>query len=171
MESVCVDGLALAETVSTLQRKWILEGWEKAPGEVFVFKKKAGIFYDWETMDLALYDSFDPQLRLARSPSEWSEAFEASFNRLHSALHAVVSEPVVLLGKDLAATTFEFCARLQRADRTIQGVICRTSHVFRMTKSGWKIVREHTSGHSVSKEEVEAQIAKIEPQKVDLFRL
>lgn len=141
--------------VAQLQRRWILEGWEKAPGETFVFDHKAGIFYDWKSTDMALYDSFDPQLRLAKSPREWAEAFEASFNRMHSAIHAVIAEPQVLVSGDLAASTFEFCARLERADGTASGVICRTSHVFARRNGTWKIVREHTSGRTVPVAEVE----------------
>ncbi|KQN77213.1 hypothetical protein ASE94_17045 [Devosia sp. Leaf64] len=155
--------------VAQLQRRWILEGWEKAPGEPFVFEKKAGLFYDWESADTALYDSFDPQLRLARSPREWAEAFETSFNRMHSAVHAVIAEPDVLVSGDVAASTFEFCARLEQADGTASGVICRTSHVFRRSGGTWKIVREHTSGRGVPVEEVENLLKRFEPAKrVDL---
>lgn len=148
-----------------MQRRWILEGWEKAPGETFVFNDKLGSFYDGASADFALYDSFDPELRLARSPDEWAEAFEASFNRLDSALHAVISEPQVLVSGDFAASTFEFGARLQRADGTASGVICRTSHVFRLRNNAWKIVREHTSGRTVPPAEVENLLARFEPAK------
>jgi ketosteroid isomerase-like protein len=154
-----------ATDVAQLQRRWILEGWEKAPGETFVFKDKLGSFYDGESADLALYDSFDPELRLARSPDEWADAFEASFNRLHSALHAVIAEPQVLVSGDLSASTFEFCARLQRADGTASGVICRTSHVLRRQNDAWRIVREHTSGRTVPLGEVEELLARFEPAK------
>lgn len=155
----------MSEIVAQVQRRWILEGWEKAPGETFVFKDKAGLFYDWESADVALYDSFDPELRLARSPSEWAEAFEASFSRMHSALHAVIAEPQVMVAGEFAASTFEFCARLQRADGTASGVICRTSHVFGRRDGVWKIVREHTSGRTVSVAEVEDLLDRFEPGK------
>jgi hypothetical protein len=158
-----------AEVVAQLQRMWILEGWEKAPGEKFVFRRKAGVFYDWESTELALYDSFDPELRLARRPTEWETAFEASFDRMRSALHAVIAEPVVVVSNDIAAATFEFCARLERADGTAQGVICRTSHVFQLTTGSWKIIREHTSGRTVALDAVEALLIKFEPHKMALF--
>ena len=161
--------MTAATEIAELQRRWILQGWEKAPGEKFVFKDKAGIFYDWESADMALYDSFDPDLRLARSPGEWAEAFEASFDRMHSALHAVIAEPQVLVSGAFAASTFEFCARIQRADGTANGVICRTSHVFGLRARGWKIVREHTSGRTVPVEEVERLLEQFEPDKLAMI--
>ena len=118
---------------------------------------------------MALYDSFDPDLRLARSPREWAEAFEASFDRMHSALHAVIAEPQVLVSGALAASTFEFCARIQRADGTANGVICRTSHVFGLRDGGWQIVREHTSGRTVPVEEVERLLEQFEPDKLAMI--
>ncbi|SFV30865.1 SnoaL-like domain-containing protein [Devosia crocina] len=157
------EALAVAE----LQRRWILEGWEKSPGERFVFKDKAGQFYDWASKDVALFDSFDPELRLARSPGEWAEAFEASFNRMHSALHAVIAEPDVLVCGDIAASAFGFCARLQRGHGMASGVLCRTSHVFTRSSGDWKIVREHTSGRTITAAEAEELLARHKPQKLE----
>lgn len=158
--------LSAEQIVAGLQRRWILEGWEKQAGERFVFADKVGHFYDWESQSAAYYDTFDPQLRLARSPAEWSDAFEAPFDAMHSALHAVTDEPQVLVDGELAAATFEFCARLQAADGKVTSTICRTSHVWALRNGEWRIVREHTSCRLVPQDELEALLRQHEPQKL-----
>lgn len=160
------EGRSAEEIIAALQRRWILEGWEKAPGERFVFKDKVGHFYDWSAEGATYYDTFDPQLRIARSPDEWRDAFEAPFDRMHSALHAVTDEPDVLVRGETAAATFEFCARLQASDGKVTSTICRTSHVWGLRDGEWRIIREHTSCRLVSIEELKALLAKREPQKL-----
>jgi ketosteroid isomerase-like protein len=152
--------------IAELQRRWILEGWEKQPGEEFVFTKKVGEFYDWDNAHSTMHDTFDPQYRLARSPQEWSDAFEAPFQSMTSALHAVTDEPDVMVAGDFAASTFEFCARLEGGDGTLTGTICRTSHVWGLREGTWKIIREHTSCRLVPIEEVHELLRRFEPQKV-----
>lgn len=154
------------EIIAALQRRWILEGWEKAPGERFVFKDKVGQFYDWEATGATYYDTFDPQLRIARSPAEWRDAFEKPFDAMHSALHAVTDEPDVLVRGEMAAATFEFCARLQAKDGKVTSTICRTSHVWGLRDGEWRIIREHTSCRLVPLEELEGLLRKHEPQKL-----
>jgi ketosteroid isomerase-like protein len=154
------------QTIRQLQRRWILEGWEKQRGERWVFNDKVGHFYDWDNPATSLHDTFDPQLRVAHSPHEWSEAFEPSFAAMNSALHAVTDEPDVLVSGDLAAANFEFCARLEAADGKVTGAVCRTSHVWGLKDGQWTIVREHTSCRVVPAEEVNALLDKFEPGKL-----
>ena len=154
------------QTVGQLQRRWILEGWEKQPGERFVFKDKVGHFYGWDHHVTSLHDTFDPQLRVAHSPHEWAEAFETSFDSMQSALHAVTDEPDILVSGDMASATFEFCARLEAADGKVTGAVCRTSHVWGLKDGQWTIIREHTSCRVVPLEEVHALLGKFEPQKL-----
>jgi ketosteroid isomerase-like protein len=153
-------------TIAELQRRWILEGWEKQPGEVWVFTRKVGEFYDWNNPGSTMHDTFDPQYRLARGPQEWSDAFEPPFQAMTSALHAVTDEPDVMVAGDFAASTFEFCARLEGGDGKLTGTICRTSHVWGLRDGAWKIVREHTSCRIVPIEEVHELLRRFEPQKV-----
>ncbi|WP_449397227.1 nuclear transport factor 2 family protein [Devosia riboflavina] len=152
--------------VADLQRQWILEGWEKQPGEHWTFDGKVGHFYDWDNSATSLHDTFDPQLRVARSPKEWADAFEPSFAGMNSALHAVTDEPDVLVSGDIASATFEFCVRLEAGDSKVTGAICRTSHVWGFKNGKWTIIREHTSCRVASVQEVQALLGKFEPQKL-----
>lgn len=152
--------------VQALHRKWILEGWEKKPGETFDFKEKLGALYDWESDATLLHDTADAQLRLARSPQEWADAFERNFGRMRSALHAVTDGPYVLASGDMASSHLQFCARLESADGSLSGVLCRNSMVWLKRAGVWRIVREHTSGKAISIEETEALLRKFEPQKL-----
>jgi ketosteroid isomerase-like protein len=154
-----------AHAVAQLQRRWILEGWEKQPGEHFVFKDKVGHFYDWNNPATSLHDTFDPKLRVARSPQEWADAFEAPFDAMHSALHVVIDEPDVLVSGEIASATFQFCARLEAADGKVTGALCRTSHVWGFKDGQWTIIREHTSCQTGPLEQVHALLGKFEPQK------
>ena len=154
------------QAVADLQRRWILEGWEKQPGERWTFNDKVGRFYDWENGATSLHDTFDAQLRVARSPKEWAEAFEPSFAGMNSALHAVTDEPDVLVSGDIASANFEFCVRLEARDGKVTGAVCRTSHIWGLKDGKWAIIREHTSCRVVPLEEVEALLEKFEPQKL-----
>ena len=45
------------QAAGALHRRWILEGWERAPGDGRCsFREKLGRFYDWESPDVVLYD-------------------------------------------------------------------------------------------------------------------
>ncbi|UXN76026.1 hypothetical protein N8D56_25215 (plasmid) [Devosia sp. A8/3-2] len=68
------------QTVGQLQRRWILEGWEKQSGESWVFNNKVGHFYDWDNPATSLHDTFDPQLRVAQ-PDGVGRSVRAVFRR------------------------------------------------------------------------------------------
>ncbi len=58
-----------ADKIAALHRRWMLEGWEKKPGDgPWGFRDKLGEFYDWSGGRLALHDTFDPQHRWAAAP-------------------------------------------------------------------------------------------------------
>jgi ketosteroid isomerase-like protein len=162
-ESIMAENKAHAQTIAGLQRRWILEGWEKAPGEDWRFDEKVRGFYDHDNPATTLHDTFDPQLRVTRSPAEWRDAFEPSFRAMRSALHAVTDEPDVLVMGDMAASQFEFCARLESRDGRLTGAVCRTSHVWGFKDGQWSIIREHTSCTIMPVEEVEALLRRSNP--------
>lgn len=155
----------VGKAIASLQRRWILEGWEKHTGEDFDFRDKVGQFYDWDNPATSLHDTFDPQLRVAHSPQEWAEAFETPFQAMRSALHAVTDEPDVLVSGDVASATFQFCARLEAADGEVTGALCRASHVWGLKDGRWTIIREHTSCQLVPVDQVNALLNRLEPQK------
>ncbi|MQY46199.1 hypothetical protein GAO09_09065 [Rhizobiales bacterium RZME27] len=148
-----------AASPGELHREWIMVGWEKHRGDPpFDFRDRLGRFYHWDSDDIRLYDNFDPQHRVARSASEWSEIWTGPFAALVEARHSVVDAPAVIDGGNLSATTLEFAARLETADGEIVGNRARTSLVWQCTTDGWKIIREHTSVRLVSREEIDALV-------------
>ena len=139
-----------------LHREWILVGWEKHRGDPpFDFRKKLGHYYHSDSKDIRLYDSFDPQHRVARSASEWASTWTEPFTALKEARHSVIDGPDVIGGGVLSASTLEFAGRLEKAEGEIIGIRARTSLVWQCTSGGWKIVREHTSVRLVSREEID----------------
>lgn len=140
-----------------LHREWILVGWEKHRGDPpFDFRRRLGHLYHWNSNDVRLYDTFDPQHRVARSASEWASIWTEPFTALKEARHSVLEGPDVIDGGTLSASTLEFAARLETAAGEIIGNRARTSLVWECTSGGWKIVREHTSVRLVSREEIDA---------------
>lgn len=156
------DTTADEQAVRDLHRRWILEGWERAEGDPpFAFRDKLGHFYDWQGDGVVLYDTMAPEHRVAHGPAEYAALFEPLFNRMRSALHAVVDGPDVWVGGDLAASTLEFTARLEPADGgPVMGVLARSSLAWRHTADGWRIVHEHNSTREVPVAQVEALLAR-----------
>ena len=141
-----------------LHRRWILEGWERAPGDGrFSFREKLGQFYDWESPDVVLYDDFDPQHRVARSAAAYGAIWEPIFNTVRSARHVVSDEPAVLSGSgDLTASTMEFAALIEAGNGTVTPIRTRSDLVWRCRDGRWRIVREHNSTRVVPRAEVTA---------------
>ena len=131
--------------VGALHRRWILEGWERAPGDSrFSFREKLGRYYDWKSRDIVLYDDFDPQHRVARSAAAYAAIWEPIFNTVRSARHVVSDEPAVLAGSgDQAASTMEFAALIEGHDGKVTPIRTRSSLVWRCRDGEWRIVREH----------------------------
>jgi ketosteroid isomerase-like protein len=148
-------------SVAQLHRDWILT-WDKRPGNPpFDFRAKFAKYYDWDARDGHLYDDFDPQRRVARSPAEYGTFWTAPFTALRSAEHAVIDGPDVMSGTDdIAASTLEFVARLNAVDGKIIGIRTRSSLVWRCLGDGWKIVREHNSSQMISPAETDALLTK-----------
>lgn len=151
---------AASATPGELHRQWILDGWERREGDPpFRFDQKLGRFYS-PAEDLHIYDSFDPQHRVARTAAEYRDAWEATFNGLKSARHAVTDEPnVLMLGEGFASTTLEFVARLETPGGRVTGARARSAIVWRCEAGGWRIVREQNAVRVVPTEEVEAALA------------
>ena len=143
--------------VAQLHRDWIF-GWDKKPGDPpFDFRAKFGRFYDWSGRDVHLYDDFEPQQRVARSPDAYGGFWAAPFTALARADHGVIDGPDVLSGAgDIAASTMAFVARLEAADGRITGIKARSSIVWRCHAQGWRIVREHNSTRQISPTETDA---------------
>lgn len=141
-----------------LHRRWILEGWERAPGDGrFSFREKLGRYYDWESPDVVLYDDFDPQHRVARSATDYAAIWEPIFGAVRSARHAVSDEPSVLASSgDHAASTMEFAALIEGDDGKVTSIRTRSSLVWRCRGGEWRIVREHNSTRVVPLAEVTA---------------
>jgi ketosteroid isomerase-like protein len=145
------DGLVVAER----HRQWILKWDRKTPSEHWDFNEKFGRFYDYEANDMVLYDDFDPQYRVARSPGEYSAIWSPSFKTLRTAHHIVIAEPEAIVGDGFATSTLEFGARLETADGSIVGIRTRSTLVWRCVNDGWRIVREHNSSRRITAEETQ----------------
>ena len=119
-------------SAGALHRRWILEGWERAPGDGrFSFREKLGRYYDWENPDVVLYDDFDPQHRVARSAAAYAAIWEPIFNTVRSARHVVSDEPAVLPSSGgLTASTMEFAALIEGADGKVTPVRTRSDTVW-----------------------------------------
>lgn len=135
-----------AATVAALHRNWILTGWEyQASDGPFSFRQKLGAYYDFSAPDVVLYDNFDPQHRIVRSAVAYGAVWEPNFAALRSAYHGVALGPFVACSGDLAASTLQFVARLEKKDGSVTGIRTLSSLVWRRGAAGWKIIREHNS--------------------------
>lgn len=134
---------------------WILE-WDKQPGDPpFDMRRKFGSYYSWESDQVVLYDTFEPQHRVARSAEEYGSFWAEPFTALRSARHRVLDGPDVIVSGDLAASTMEFAARLESGDRRVVGIRARSSIVWTCEGGCWRIVREHNSTRVVDREEID----------------
>jgi ketosteroid isomerase-like protein len=145
------DGSVVAER----HREWILNWDRKTPGEHWDFDEKFARFYDYDANDMVLYDDFDPQYRVARSPREYSAIWTPPFEALRTAHHVVIGAPEAIVGEDLATSTLEFGARLETAEGSIVGIRTRSTLVWRCANDGWRIVREHNSSRRITAAETE----------------
>ena len=142
-----------------LQREWILVGWEKPAGDgPFDFREKLGRFYHWHSNNVVLYDDFDPEYRVARTPQDYGAIWTAPFTALKSARHRVIDGPEAIESGNLATSTLEFAARLEAGDGQITGIRTRSTLVWQCTADGWKIVREHNSSRRIGRAEIDAII-------------
>lgn len=133
-------------SVADLHSAWILEGWERREGDPpFVFAEKLARFYDFDGNGIVIHDSWDPQKRVARSAREYGSFFEATFDSFKSARHAVTDGPHVIYGRDLAASSLEFIARLEAKDGQVNAARAQSQTVWRCTDKGWRIAREQNA--------------------------
>ncbi len=147
-------------SVSALSREWILVGWERKAGDgPLNFREKLGRFYDWSASDVVLYDDFDPQHRVVRSPAEYGAIWEPGFSALKTAHHRLLSGPFVLASGNLAVATFQWAARLEGRDGKVTGLRSFSTLTWRCTGDDWKIVREHNSSVVLPADQVDATMA------------
>lgn len=146
-------------SVAALARDWILVGWERKAGDgPFSFRDKLGKYYDWSSTDAMMYDDFDPEHRVVRSPAAYGAIWEPSFSALRTAHHRLALAPAVMASGDLAIATLQFVARLEGSNGKVTGIRTYTSLAWRCTGDGWKIVREHNSSVILPADQVDAVI-------------
>lgn len=147
-------------SVAALHRDWILVGWEKKAGDgPLNFREKLGKYYDWSSDDVMLYDDFDPEHRVTRSPAAYGAIWEPSFSSLRTAHHRLSIRPSVVASDGLAASTLQFVARLEAGDGAVTGIRTLSTLVWRCTGEGWKIVREHNSSVVLPPAQVDAALS------------
>lgn len=139
-------------TVADLHRDWVF-GWDRNDGDgVFSFRETFGSYYDGSSDETFLYDDFDPEHRVARSPVDYGAIWEPPFNSLRSARHYIADGPHVVQEGALAASRLVFLARLETLGGTVTNIRTTTSLVWHLTDEGWRIVREHNSTVILSSE-------------------
>ncbi len=147
-------------SVAALSREWILAGWERKAGDgPLNFREKLGKYYDWSSPDVVLYDDFDPQHRVVRSPAAYGAIWEPGFSALNTAHHRFAMGLFVLSSGDLAVATLQWVARLEGGDGKVTGIRSFTTLAWRCTGDGWKIVREHNSSVVLPANQVDAAMA------------
>ncbi|EOD66682.1 hypothetical protein H480_20319 [Amycolatopsis vancoresmycina DSM 44592] len=130
--------------IADLHRRWVF-GWERAEGDPpFDFRRTFGEFYDFGSPHVRLYDDFDPEQRVATTAAGYGEIWAPAFGAMISAEHVVDDGPHVVAGRDLAASTLRFAARITTPGG-VTDIRTTTSLVWHRTPAGWRIVREHNS--------------------------
>ncbi len=75
-----------------LHETWILDGWERAPGDPdFVFAEKLARYYDLEDPGV-FYDDPAPDGKTARRAIDYGAMWEGPFNNMHSARIVIEAE-------------------------------------------------------------------------------
>lgn len=144
---------AAEATIAHLQKEWILR-WDKRPDQrLGSFRDVFADFYDFDAPAI-LFDDFDPERRVFRSPQEYADAFWPTFQQFRSAEHGFEVEPEVLVSGDLAATRMVFIAVLDPGDGSVLANRCTNSQVWRRSEAlGWRIARDHTSVEAMDVDE------------------
>lgn len=147
-------------SVAALSQDWILVGWERKAGDGLLdFRQKLGKYYDWSSLDVVLYDDFDPQHRVVHGPAAYGTIWEPGFSVLNTAHHRLAMGPFVLSSGDLAVATLQWVARFESKDGKVTGIRSFTTLAWRCTGDGWKIVREHNSSVVLPPGQVDAAMA------------
>lgn len=148
-----------------LHRSWILEGWERAPGDpAFVFADKLGRYYDLDGQGV-FYDDLAPNFQTARRAIDYGAMWEGPFNNMRSAVHSISDGPDVIVGERIASSTLEFVARLEANDGTVTAIIDRSQLGWECTGERWVIRHEHNSARTVTKAEIAPFLARAEERR------
>jgi ketosteroid isomerase-like protein len=144
--------------IAELHERWVF-GWDRREGDApFDFQRVFGEFYDFGSPDVRLYDDFDPERRVATSAAGYGSIWEPAFREMVAAHHAVDDGPHVVAGADLAASTLRFVARIVTPEATTD-LRTTTSLVWRRTRDGWRIVREHNSTQVLAAGELDGRFS------------
>lgn len=143
-----------ADGPAELHRSWILEGWERAPGDpAFKFADKLGRYYDLDGEGV-FYDDLAPNFRTVRRAADYGAMWEGPFNNMRAAIHAVSDGPDAIVGERVASTTLEFVARLETKDGAVTAIIDRSQLGWECDGLRWVIRHEHNSARAVSESEI-----------------
>ncbi|WP_234822912.1 hypothetical protein [Ensifer adhaerens] len=143
-----------ADGPAELHRSWILEGWERAPGDpAFKFADKLGRYYDLAGEGV-FYDDLAPNFRTVRRAADYGAMWEGPFNNMRAAIHAVSDGPDAIVGERVASTTLEFVARLETKDGAVTAIIDRSQLGWECDGRRWVIRHEHNSARAVSESEI-----------------
>lgn len=144
-----------------LHRAWIMEGWEKKPGDKkrFAFDKKLGRFYDLDAPGV-FYDDFAPDFETAYTPAQYGQFWEGPFNAMRSALHGLHDEPQAIVGDRVASSTLGFVGRLEARNGEITAIKSRSQLGWECSDGRWVIRHEHNSSQIVPEDEIKAYIGR-----------
>lgn len=133
--------------ISKLTQEWLTQGWRHlAEDPAFDFKTRLGRFYDWTAKDVYLFDDFDPQKRIARSPADYGAVWNAALPALKTFSNRVIGEPDIQVAGDLAVETVIYEITFELGDGKVRQNRILDTVVWRRGAAGWKIIREQGSG-------------------------
>jgi hypothetical protein len=147
-----------------LHETWILDGWERAPGDpAFVFAEKLARYYDLEGPGV-FYDDLAPDGKTARRAIDYGALWEGPFNNMRSAHHAISDGPDAIIGNSVASTTLEFVARLEARDGAVTAIRDRSQLGWQCDGNRWVIRHEHNSARVVTEAEIAPYFQQTEEQ-------
>ncbi|MDK2122747.1 hypothetical protein [Parachitinimonas caeni] len=132
------------EAPLALHKSWILQGWERKPGDPpFVFAQKMRRYYDLASPQGVFYDNFAPgQTQLFHNAGLYGANWEALQNNARSIAHALTGGHDQIAGSKVASTTLGFVGKLHRQDDEIIAFDGRSQLGWVCQKGHWKIRHE-----------------------------
>ena len=127
--------------IRSLINDWLIVGWRHLPTDPpFSFAARLSKYYDWSAKDLYLFDDFDEQKRVARSPAEYGAIWDAALPSMKLLSNKVLGQDILVSG-NLAVDTVNYEITIDTGSGPSKRSTLDTV-VLRRGPQGWKIIRE-----------------------------
>lgn len=134
-----------AARIRALICRWVTDGWHLERGQKFNFRRLLESYYDWDSADVILHDTADPNRTVTRSAAEYAAVWDIALATLVALDNTVIDGPHVTVSGDVAVADVCFRSRFEFGNGDVDVAPTRSSLALRRKGNCWLIFREHGS--------------------------